>query len=458
VLARTCGSLFGELAMTKKFILKFEQSSEQRQGPVCRIVGFVAGKTMLPLLDNAELSANPRAAKSGAVTAEIIKSLKDSSDIFPFKTKGILIASTRYRPLERDRYEINFNDSDIEGILDGGHNALAIGSHILEECGIDIKGIKTWEQFTNSWRENREIVEVAKDELTFLVPIELLVPSEINNSEVIEEFTSSLVDICEARNNNVSLTEETQANKRGLYDVLRAFLPEEISNNVEWRSNQGGRIKPREIIALSWIPLSLLKLPNDYYVNPNQIYRNKGVCVEMFSRMMKDPKISSQVDGTGTYELKHDGVESALKLLSRFPELFDQLYSDLPHAYNQSGGSFGRISAVKMFDQSKISEKNSKYLKHQPLTPFFQTPVSYTCPDGFLVPLLYSLRALIKDDQGILKWKVDPAVFLRNKLSEILKSYKLAIEMSQWDPQKTGKSIYSYQFAETIVAALMSNR
>jgi hypothetical protein len=444
--------------MTKKFIIKFEQSSEQRQGPVCRVVGFVSGKTMLALLDNAELSANPRAAKSGSVTQEIIKSLTDSSEIFPFKTKGILIASTRYRPLERDRYEISFEDLDIEGILDGGHNALAIGCYILQEAGVETRAVKTWEQFTNCWRENRETIEQVKELVTFLVPIELLVPSDMSSVEIVDEFTSSLVDICEARNNNVSLTDETQANKRGFYDEIKRFLPEEISNNVEWRSNQGGRIKPREIIALAWIPLSVLSLPNGYKVNPNQIYRNKGVCVDAFSKMMKDPKISTQVDGTGTYELKHDGVKSALKILARFPELFDQLYADLPNAYNQTGGSFGRISAVKMYDESKISAKNPRYLRHQPLTPFYQTPVSYTCPDGFLIPLIYSLRALLKEEDGELKWRVDPAVFLQNKLVEILKSYKFAIEMAQWDPQKIGKNINSYEFAETVVGALLNKK
>ena len=60
---------------------------------------------------------------------------------FPFKTKGILLASSRYENLDRDRVRIHFDSRNIEGILDGGHNTLAIGLLILKRA-LDFTGGK----------------------------------------------------------------------------------------------------------------------------------------------------------------------------------------------------------------------------------------------------------------------------------------------------------------------------
>lgn len=441
--------------MQKKIILKFEECAEQPLGAVRRIVGYVSAKSIITLLDFVDLSANPRSAKAGSVTSEIIHSLQFTPDLFPFKTKGILLGSASCRALERHRYELQFDDPEVEGILDGGHNSFALGCHILQQAGVssrELKSVHTWEDLKKVWIENRDRIEAIKDDLDFVVPVELLVPNDMHDVDAVEQFTSSLLDICAARNNNVQLTEETKAAKKGFYDEIRRLLPEELATKIEWKTNDGGEIKARDIIALAWIPLSVLTLPDGIRVNPNQIYRNKAVCVEAFNRLMEHEEISAPVEGY-THELHNKKIFSALEILSSMPKLYDQLYAELPEAYNRAGGHFGRIGAVKMYDASKLKERNPKYLKRQPTTPFFNWPVNYTCPDGFIVPLLYAMRALIKQKDGLLSWKVDPGVFLTNHLTDVLKSYKLALEMATFDPQKVGKNISAYDFAEAAVHA-----
>lgn len=444
--------------MSKKLILKFEDCAEQRRGAVLRVVGFVAAKSFIPLLDAVDLSANPRSAKSGSVTSEIVKSIAENSDLFPFKTKGVLLGSANCRGLERHRYELQFEDSEVEGILDGGHNSFAIGCYILSQAGLagkDLKAIKTWEDLKLAWVEHRERIEAVKDILDFTIPVELLVPADMGDVDVVEQFTASLLDICAARNNNVQLSEETKAAKKGYYDEIRDLLPPELASNIEWKTNAGGEIKVRDVIALAWIPLSVLDLPDGIRVNPNQIYRNKAVCVEAFNKLMGHDEVSEPAEGY-THQLHNPKVHSAFELLATLPKLYDQLYADLPDAYNRAGGHFGRIGAVKMFDASKTKDKNPKYLKSQPSTPFFGTPVNYTCPDGFLVPLIYGARALIKQKDGLLSWKVDPCVFFKRHLTDILKSYKLVVEMAQFDPQKVGKNISAYEFADATIQATFS--
>src|SRR5262245_61440840 len=61
-----------------KIVIRFDQVAEQAEGPVKRVVGFVRAKNMLQLFDAADLEANPRSAKAGAVTADIIDSIKET--------------------------------------------------------------------------------------------------------------------------------------------------------------------------------------------------------------------------------------------------------------------------------------------------------------------------------------------------------------------------------------------
>lgn len=51
------------------------------------------------LPDHVSLEANPRAAKVGSVTTAIRESLETTPELFPFKSKGILIGTSSYEAL-----------------------------------------------------------------------------------------------------------------------------------------------------------------------------------------------------------------------------------------------------------------------------------------------------------------------------------------------------------------------
>ena len=184
---------------------------------------------------------------------------------------------------------------------------------------------------------------------------------------------------------------------------------------------------------------------------------NKAVCVAAFNTLLEHDEVSTPAEGGYAYKLHNKSVRSAMQIAGVFPELYDMLYQQMPAAYNKSGGSFGKISAVKIYDPNKAGEKNPKYLRSQPVTPFYQKPADYTCPDGFIVPLMYGLRSLLNvDKDGLLVWKTNPQVFLSKYLVDIMKSYRLVIEMATWDPQKVGKNISAYDFAESAISAVYS--
>lgn len=429
-------------------IIRFEQVSEQVEGPVRRVVGFVKAKNMLQLFDAADLEANPRSAKAGSVTADIIESIRETPETFPFKTKGILVGASDYEALQRNRYELRFVNTKIEGILDGGHNMLAIGTYILSQALGDpriLKRIKQWTDLKDTWSENRKLIDELRkpleggeprEDLEFLVPVEILVPSDIEDDEVVQEFNTSLLEICGARNNNVQLTLETKANKKGFYEYLRGSLPASIAGRVEWKTNDGGTIKVRDLIALSWIPLSVLRLPLDIQVLPQNIYRNKGQCAKDFDELMSDERVSRQTGGEYTHELHNDAVASALAIAGQIPELYDKIYRDFPVAYNGEGeGRFGRISIVKM----------ARDMRSKPRTHFTEDEVDYAYPDGLIMPIVYGLKALMAlDETGNVVWKENPYAFLDDCLEAIVRKYRVILEAFRFDPQKVAKNEGSY--------------
>lgn len=228
---------------TLKTIIRFDQAAAQADGPIKRIVGFVQAKNMLTLFDDATLDANPRSAKANAVVADIIDSVRTDPATFQFKTKGILLGTSDYKELQRNRYELRFAEPAYEGLLDGGHNMLAIGTFLLASVMAekDLRKIKLWEDFKAAWSQHAKAVKAKKDEFTFKVPIELLVPADRDDESVVQSFTMALMDVCAARNNNAQLTTEAKANQRGFYDEIKRRLPEELANRIEWEKQRVGR-------------------------------------------------------------------------------------------------------------------------------------------------------------------------------------------------------------------------
>ena len=146
----------------ESILIRFDEVAEQSAGAVKRVVGFVRAREIITLLDSADLEANPRSAKAGEVVDDILESISDTPDSFVFKTKGILVGASSSERLQRNRYRFVIENPKIEGILDGGHNTLAIGTHILVKAlgNESIKrSVRDWPSFKEAWFENRSDIE-----------------------------------------------------------------------------------------------------------------------------------------------------------------------------------------------------------------------------------------------------------------------------------------------------------
>jgi hypothetical protein len=382
-------------------------------------------------------------------------SVRDDPRIFQFKTKGILLGTSDFTELERKRFELRFNDPAYEGLLDGGHNVLALGmfmlSHVMEPK--DLKKLKLWEDMKAAWTINREAVQAIRDAFTFKVPVELLVPSDPEDDEVVTAFRLALIDICGARNNNAQLTSEAKANQRGFYEEIRKRMPKEIADRVEWKSNEWGSsdsspIKVRDIIALAWMPLMVLNeagllptksengSPLNFAVSPQNLYSNKGDLSALFDKLMEHPDVSKQRNGP-QYEMHNTSVGSAFDVLAALPALYDKIFIEIGNAYNKAtAGKFGRIKAVR------VPKRGCAY------SPFTHQESEYGPPDGFVLPVLYGLKAIMEVKDSKVQWLTDPTAFLDRHMQALVGAFKMPMEMAGFDPQKIAKNQNSYAFME----------
>lgn len=439
--------------------IRLDQAAEQTYGFIKRVHGLVRLKGLIPLISDLDLEANPRDSKISKVTNDIRESLEKTPETFPYKTKGILVASSNFNLKDRNRYELSFMNPQVEGILDGGHNTLAVGLHILElalgEKFPEVeKEIKLWDDFKKAWdahlpeiKAYRESLGEDDPSLSAFVPVELLLPSDPTDEICVEDFNRALLEICAARNNNAQLRTEAKANAQGYFEALKNLLPKSISENVEWRPNEGGEIKTPDVVAISWIPLSFFgKRFKDEdgkvveSVSMPQIYASKGECVNRFERLMSSHEVSETQGGNFRRDLKSPEILSALKIAGDIPELFDLIYELFPDAYNAHEGKFGRIKEVKKMNGAKV--KNTKFTRQA---------IAWKYPEGYIVPLVAGLRALMEvNDSGLLAWKVkNPKDFVKRNFPQIVAAYKGVVELVDYDPQKVGKASAAYESAFT---------
>lgn len=441
--------------------IRFEGGNvaQQSHGSVSRIIGFVSARNLIPLFDVADLEANPRVAKVGDVTDSIRESISGVPSIFPFLTKGVLIGTTSYEVLERNRYRLTFDNPEFEGIMDGGHNMLAIGLHILENVpaipAVEVRRAKDWPKFKDLWLNYRDqVIAVAANGtpeetafLDFVVPVEIDVPRDPDSDNGMAAFRSSLKDICDARNHNVQLRDEALANKAGFYDALRSALDPSLEKRVEWRQNEGGDIKAREIIALAMIPLNAIPLPGKLQpIAVTAPYNSKASCVNHFNDIMIDNSVSQEsADGTRRV-VTNSSVLSAFEITAKLPEAYDEIYKLFPAAYNQTGARFGTIPQVKQASGT-----------FAPTSKFTNQPVPYQFPDGFIYPIVMALGELIEADGfGKLTWKTDPIEFIRQHLSSIVADFQPHIDFCDRNPQKVGKTAACYNVVSLSVRLCLS--
>lgn len=437
-------------------IIKLEDVSIQNHSKIVKLIGNVNATNIAKLIDVVGLEANPRRSKKGKVTDAIEHTLETSPELMRFKSKGLLISTTECDTLERNRFRLSFTDTRYEGVLDGGHNVLAIALFILSRIEMEKPiRIRRWDELKPIWQENRDRIESTLKVLevtnNFQVPIEILFPSSEYDTQ---DFIQNVLEISDGRNNNAELTAETKAHHSGLYDELKNHLDPLVREKVEWTTNEIGKsVRSADIAALALIPMYVLQnhqlLPDIIpQINLVNIYSSKAKCVQILNEIMKtvnndDGEIMKNANGNNIDgDSLQMSVTSALKIMKDIPRLYDLIFELFPDAYKHYSQRFGGISSVKIYEEGK---KGESYLKRPPQTKFYGKDVKYQYPDGFILPIVCSLTELLEvDSQGVLHWKHDPFVFIEKSLDESIELFVHMIKSNEYNPQTVGKNAGAY--------------
>lgn len=443
----------------------FSNTDTLKSEYVDSVRGFIKASDLPRISNVLKIDSNPRKPKESKVTKDIIASLDESPHIFHLMTKGLLISCSKCEILDRGRIRIESQDNQYaqSGILDGGHNTFAILKFILQTLNFDVQKLREWDDVIKVWRDNLDQItsmtsntedELITKALDFLIPIEFIYPKKSDDKDSLNGWGITHSNITHARNNNVELVQAAKDNHQGYYDYLKDILPKNISKSIQWKTNDEGSIRVADVLALTLIPLSVLP-PSIVGINLennlSKIYNSKSYCVDTFKEILDQ---HGQRIGSNKFELDNSSIKSALDLMPEILELYDLIYSEFPTAYNNNEGSFGRMEVVKKYDPKKAENGNTKYLKKQPKTKYFDSDCEYNYADGLIIPLVVALRKLIEFDEHdeILKWRVkDPIQFIKDNLGDITKIYGLVIKMSDYNPQRIGKTSNSYDLAATAV-------
>ena len=139
-----------------------------------------------------------------------------------------------------------------------GHNAFALCRFIANVINDD--NLITWDDCIRYYRNEDTFASLKVGyeshigQLKFSIPIEVIAPVDKDEASI-EYFSNHILEICSARNANVSLNEATKSNKEGLYEDLKRCLKGSYRENIAWRSGEPGTIKCDDIVALACLPL-----------------------------------------------------------------------------------------------------------------------------------------------------------------------------------------------------------
>ena len=255
----------------------------------------------------------------------------------------VLLEAPRYLSELEDgkkRYKIQFNRSPEyfkkNGIIDGGHNTLALSLYILEVFSKESKKETYWSNIRNILEDHKDIIlsEIkTKDECKNIhIPVEFIYPTQDSEKDL-KVYLQSLHEITRARNTNSQLKATALDNYEHIYDGLKKGLDSKIVENVRWRENAPQRIDLTEIFSILGIVLANQKISDDINnvvelrdkskSNINLLWKQKKKTTKIITDLLKNEDVCTMINGE--YTITHPLIQSAM-LLTNDLFLLSRLY------------------------------------------------------------------------------------------------------------------------------------
>lgn len=319
--------------------------------------------------------------KRSDVFNAIVDTLRNDPEEMIFRNLGITIVSPRVEfDNKTNTVSVEFSDKTKHGIANGGHTFSAIQHALL------------------------------------MGPVNAQVKVECIVGEVNQKW---LVDIVDGRNRSRAVQPESLENLAESYKSIKVALTDPLyKDRIAYSEFELDDKNKRRDISIREI-LSYIYCLDDFDKNnhPIEAYSSKGAVVDYYADEDEDGKKRH------TYIL-----ERASKILPKILQLRDTIYKELPKAYNDAGGSFGKLTTMGV----TMHEDNPKSLK------FIKGETVFAYPDAFVYPILSAFRKYI-DHRGW-SWQQDPLEIWDKKKNDIASTIKDTVSTFAGNPNKMGKA------------------
>jgi hypothetical protein len=334
---------------------------------------------------------NPRShdEMSGRVPKAIEGSVASNPEDFHLLNRGILIlAQSCTYDNNTKMLEIRIDDPEVGGIADGGTTDRVLARML--DANVLKNQKKTAEEMIRSLKSAFVHVEVISG-----------------------AFTNKLVALAGARNTSNQVKEFALDNLDHKFDWLKDVIENSpLAGRIRYRENDPEAVDIRTVLAI----LTMFHPKWDAeQKEPVVAYSGKGGILSYFRDDEWLP---------GYLQLKHVVVD-ILELFDYVHEHFQEQYIAFNRAVKDSGAKFGKRREV---GKGKVLQITN-------------TEVSYSVPDGWLYPVVASLRMLLNfgDPKGA-GWKLDPFMYFNKYGYELVGDVMEQSANYGYNPQTVGKS------------------
>jgi hypothetical protein len=329
------------------------------------------------------------------VPAAIKESLETDPENFHLLNRGCLILAKKawYDNQSRTLHFV-IESEDEHGMVDGATTDRVLASAKKAVSPADFLSLK-----------DEEIPDFFKESYVHL---------EIISGDIDESLRIKLAD---ARNTSEQVKEFSLADLGGEFDWLKTVLESsELRGRIRYRENEPKPMDIRTVLALLTLFHPNWEADND----PLVAYSGKGRIIDLY-------KIEEWK--TNYKRLKPVAVDIL--------KLYDHLHINFQPQYKKVFGTDGK--GAKLGRRKEIRYYPDKRAKTLPLT---QQKTQYVIPDGWLYPLLASLRVLLKwpkSGKGDVAWAIDPFEYFDKRGAILVRDVVETSEDRGNNPNATGK-------------------
>ena len=480
--------------------IEIKDASVQMGSKLQKVIGLLSAKELAKMMDGITLKPNPRSPNVNKITKAIARTLETDPELLQYKTKGILAYGDIISRSGRV-FDFDFSTPSYGGILDGGHNFLAIVRTMIidavrhkysslkkEDKRIrkDAEKIRSLRDLMQKWQTYgacvKELVEslsalptkarkqdkVAR-KFSFLLPIEIIAPCQGTSEKDVKEI---IHEISVARNNNVQLKEVAIAQHKGSYELLKHILPEEVNTKVQWKSGENQcPIAPTKVVPLALLPLKKLeevgilsKLAKAIHainegdedaeeapfppVKLMSMYTSTAGCISIYSQVID--AVANLKESGGDAEGIVDSVVESMSVIGELPRVWDTIEWKFEEFFSLAvSGNEKKYSELPCNNKGPAkSETPTKFFTHQ------IPKGKYVCRAGFATPLFMSMCSALMAynvESKSVQWVVSSEKLI-NELTypskyfkSMMRDYVSLIRTVDYDPSKFGKAPMPYE-------------